>query len=125
MRTVLTQFRNRLDSAGIILSSLCAVHCVLSVVLVGVLGLGGEVLLSPSIHRFGLAIALVVGLISLGFGVRRHGRVAPLVIGGAGLGLMAVGLIVPHGIGEAAVTIAGVSLVAFAHMRNLRSHACT
>ncbi|PNU01794.1 MerC domain-containing protein [Novosphingobium guangzhouense] len=119
MRTALLAIRNRLDRAGIILSGLCAVHCILGVVLVGVLGLGGEALLSPNIHRIGLALALVVGLISLGFGVLRHGRVAPLAIGASGLTLMGIALIVPHGIEETVLTIAGVSLVAIAHIRNL------
>lgn len=119
MRTALLAIRNRLDRAGIILSGLCAVHCILGVVLVGVLGIGGEALLSPSIHRIGLALALVVGIVSLGFGVMRHGRVAPLAIGASGLTLMGVALLVGHGIEETVLTIAGVALVAIAHIRNL------
>ena len=121
MRTALIAIRNRLDRAGIILSGLCVVHCVLGVLLVGVLGLGGEALLSPAIHRVGLALALVVGIVSLGFGVARHGRVAPLVTGGAGLALMAAAIVVGHGLPEAVLTVLGVSLVAFAHIRNLHA----
>ncbi|AXB75260.1 MerC domain-containing protein [Novosphingobium sp. P6W] len=119
MRTAIIAIRSRLDRAGIILSGLCAVHCVLGVVLVGFLGLGGEVLLSPEIHRIGLGLALVVGLVSLGFGVARHGRIAPLLIGGLGLALMGAAILVGHGFPEAVLTILGVSLVAFAHIRNL------
>ncbi|WP_232495099.1 MerC domain-containing protein [Novosphingobium kaempferiae] len=119
MRTALLAIRNRLDRAGIILSGLCAVHCVLGVVLVGILGIGGEALLSPDIHRIGLALALVVGIISLGFGMLRHGRVAPLAIGASGLTLMGIALFVGHGIEETVLTIAGVGLVAYAHIRNL------
>jgi hypothetical protein len=122
MRTALLAIRSRLDRVGIILSGLCAVHCVLGVVVVGIFGLGGEALLSPEIHRIGLAIALAVGLISLGFGVLRHGRIAPLVIGGIGLSLMAAALFVGHGLPEAVLTILGVSLVAFAHIRNVHAH---
>jgi predicted lysophospholipase L1 biosynthesis ABC-type transport system permease subunit len=121
MRSTFIAIRNRLDRAGIILSGLCAVHCVLGVVLVGVLGLGGEALLSPEIHRIGLGLALGVGIVSLGFGVARHGRVAPLVIGGLGLALMALAILVGHGLPEAVLTILGVSLVAFAHIRNLHA----
>lgn len=121
MRSTFIAIRNRLDRAGIILSGLCAVHCVLGVVIVGVLGLGGEVLLSPEIHRIGLALAVGVGLLSLGFGVARHGRIAPLVIGGCGLALMAMALFVGHGLPEAVLTILGVTLVAFAHIRNLHA----
>ncbi|HKR92349.1 MerC domain-containing protein [Novosphingobium sp.] len=121
MRSAIIAIRDRLDRAGIILSGLCVIHCLLGVVLVGVLGLGGEALLSPAIHRVGLALALTVGLVSLSFGMRRHGRVGPLVIGGLGLSLMAAALAAGHGLPEAVLTVMGVSLVAFAHIRNLRA----
>lgn len=122
MRSALFAIRSRLDRTGIVLSGLCAAHCILGVVLVGVLGLGGEALLSPAIHRVGLALALVVGLLSLGFGVLRHGRLGPLVIGGIGLALMAAAIAVGHGLSEAVLTVIGVGLVALAHIRNLRVH---
>lgn len=121
MRAALTLIRSRLDRAGIILSGLCVVHCLLGVLLVGMLGLGGEVLLSPAVHRFGLALALGIGVVSLGFGVARHGRTGPLLIGGLGLALMAAAIAVGHGVAEAVLTVLGVSLVALAHIRNLRA----
>ncbi|MCJ2187486.1 MerC domain-containing protein [Novosphingobium beihaiensis] len=121
MRRTLLAIRNRLDGAGIILSGLCMVHCVLGAVLVGVLGLGGGALLSPAIHRVGLVLALAIGLVSLGFGVMRHGRAGPLVVGGIGLALMGTAIMAGHGLPEALLTIAGVSLVAFAHIRNLHA----
>lgn len=125
MRNTLTAIRSRMDRAGIVLSGLCAVHCVLGIVLVGFLGLGGDfiggqLLLSPEIHRVGLMLAVIVGVISLGFGVARHGQVAPLVIGGLGLALMATAVLVGHGTAESVLTIIGVALVAFAHIRNMR-----
>ena len=119
MRSAIIAIRDRLDRAGVLLSGLCMVHCVLGVVLVGVLGLGGGVLMSPAIHRYGLVLALAVGLVSLGFGVMRHGRLGPLVLGGFGLALMAAAIAVGHGLPEAVLTVLGVSLVAFAHIRNL------
>lgn len=119
MHRALTSIRSRMDGLGVVLSGLCAVHCVLGVVLVGVLGLGGQVLLAPEIHRYGLALAVVIGGISLGFGALRHGRMEPLVLGAAGLSLMAAALFVGHGLPEAVLTICGVSLVAAAHIRNL------
>ena len=105
---------------GIVLSGFCAVHCLLGLVLVSLLGLGGEALLNPAIHRTGLALAVLVGLVTLGLGVLRHGKVAPLVIGGCGITLMTAGILVPHGPYEALLTITGVALVATAHIRNLR-----
>ena len=120
MRDALILIRNRLDRAGIMLSGLCAVHCLLGIVLVSVLGIGGETLLAPSIHRTGLALAVLVGIVTLGIGALRHGNLVPLAIGGCGIVLMAVGLAVPHGLPEAALTVTGVALVATGHIRNLR-----
>ena len=123
MRRAFLSFRDRLDRVGVLLSGLCALHCLLGLVLVSALGLGGEVLLSPVIHEVGLGLAIVVGLVTLGLGAPRHGELAPLAIGACGVALMAAALAVGHGAGEAALTIAGVALVAAAHIRNLR-HAC-
>jgi hypothetical protein len=112
--------RHRLDRAGVLLSGLCALHCVLGIVLVSVLGLGGQALLSPAIHEIGLVLAILVGIVTLGLGVLRHGQTGPLLIGASGIALMALALLVGHGLPEAALTIAGVALVAVAHIRNLR-----
>jgi hypothetical protein len=119
---LLTLIRSKMDRAGIALSALCLVHCVSGVVLVGLLGLGGGVLLDPRIHEAGLAIAIAIGALGLGFGVMRHGRRLPLTLGGAGLGLMALGLALPHGLLETLATVPGVILLASAHIINLRHH---
>ena len=42
--------------------------------LVTLLGLGGEALLDPSIHRAGLALAVAIGAVTLGYGALHHGR---------------------------------------------------
>lgn len=121
MRDALLSIRDRLDGLGVVLSGLCAVHCILGLVLVTVLGLGGEVLLSPSIHRVGLAMAVCIGIFTLGLSAMRHGRRGPLLIGSVGITLMTAGLFVSHGANEAFLTIPGVLLVATAHIRNLRA----
>lgn len=120
MRQALFSIRNRLDRVGVLLSGLCALHCLAGLLLVTGLGLGGEVLLAPAIHRIGLALAIVVGAVTLAMGVIRHGDPMPLQVGGAGLGLMGLALFVGHGTDEAVLTIVGVGLVAWAHLRNLR-----
>jgi len=120
MRAALLSIRDRLDRVGVLLSGLCALHCLLSVVLVSALGLGGQALLAPEIHQIGLALAIVVGVVTLGIGLRRHGQRAPLAIGACGIALMAAALFAGHGLPEALLTIAGVALVAVAHIRNLR-----
>ena len=121
MRRALLSIRDRFDRAGIFLSALCMVHCVLGLVIVSFLGLGGGVLLAPSIHRVGLALAVAIGALALGSGFVRHGRSAPLMLGALGLAFMAAALAVGHGLGEAVLTIGGVSIVATAHLWNLRA----
>jgi hypothetical protein len=112
--------RGRLDRAGVLLSGLCALHCLASIFLVGTLGLGGQFLLAPDIHRYGLGLAILVGIFTLAIGAARHGNLTPLGLGAIGIALMSVALMVPHGLPEALLTIAGVGLVATAHLRNLR-----
>ncbi|MDG2004993.1 MAG: MerC domain-containing protein [Novosphingobium sp.] len=119
MRTAFLTIRDRLDRMGVLLSGLCVVHCVIGLVIVSLFGLGGGALLAPVIHEAGLIMAIVIGFVSLGFGVVRHGRPGPLIIGACGIALMAAAIAVGHGLSEALLTIAGVALVATAHIRNL------
>lgn len=120
MRAAMFLIRNRLDRMGVLLSGLCALHCLAGLLLVAGLGIGGEVLFAPEIHRIGLALAIAVGAGTLVLGVVRHGDPRPLQIGAVGLALMSAALAIGHSSAEAALTIAGVTLVAWAHLRNLR-----
>lgn len=115
-----SSFRLRLDRVGVILSGLCAVHCVAGLVLVTVLGLSGGFLLNPAIHEVGLVLAVGIGAIGLGVGVMRHRRIGVLLTGLLGLALMATAMRLEHGPHEALLTIVGVALLASAHWRNLR-----
>lgn len=112
--------RQRLDRAGIALSALCAAHCLLSVVLVSVIGIGAEALLDPSIHRFGLLFATLIAAVAIGWGAVKHRMAAPFVVAMMGLSFMGGALAVPHGIEEAVLTIIGVALVSLGHILNLR-----
>lgn len=120
MRTAILSIRDRLDRAGVLLSGLCALHCLLSIFAVSTLGLSSQFLLSPWIHRAGLGMAIAVGVVTIGFAAVRHQRLDNLQIGAAGLGLMTGGLFVDHGTAEMVLTVCGVSLVALAHLRNLK-----
>ena len=120
MAYALRLMRDRFDRLGIVLSGLCAVHCLATLAAVALLGLGGGVLFEPAIHRVGLALAIVIGVIGLGLGFARHTRREPLALGAAGLSLMALALGLGHGPQEGLLTIAGVALVASAHWRNVR-----
>ena len=120
MLPFVTPIRQRLDRAGIALSALCAVHCLLSVLLVSAIGIGAEALLDPAIHRFGLLIATLVAAVAIGWGAVRHRMAAPFVVAMMGLSFMGGALAVPHGVEEAVLTIIGVALVSLGHILNLR-----
>lgn len=114
----------RLDRMGLIVSGLCMVHCLAGLILIGLLGLGGGLLLHPAIHRVGLILAVVIGAATIGANALRHGHRLPLALGASGLLLMAGAIVSDHGAGEAMLTIAGVALVASAHIINMRRADC-
>ena len=114
------RIRGRLDRMGVVLSSLCAVHCVLGIIIVAGLGLGGGLLLDPVIHRIGLLLATVIAGAAIGLGALQHRRPLPFVVAMTGLTFMGGGLAVEHGIEEAVLTVIGVTLVALGHVLNLR-----
>ncbi|MFD1034986.1 MerC domain-containing protein [Sphingomonas hankookensis] len=111
----------RLDRAGMLLSALCAVHCVTTIAFMALLASVGGALLHPAIHEVGLMFAVLLGVIALGAGYLRHGQRLPTVIGGVGLGIMALALTLPHGVPEAIATLTGVALLAFGHYLNRRA----
>ena len=112
-----------LDRVAVGLSGLCVVHCVASIVVVSVLSSAGTFLTSPAIHEFGLAGAVLLGAFALWQGYSAHRRRRPAMVGVVGLTLMACGLIVPHGWAEVVATVAGVSVLAGAHLMNARARA--
>jgi hypothetical protein len=116
--------RSRLDRFGVLLSGLCAVHCMAGIFLVSILGIGGGALANPEIHRVGIVLAVLIGAATLGLNAIRHGAKGPLLIGSCGLALMALAIFVGHGLPEAVLTVSGVALVATAHIRNIRTQAC-
>ena len=120
LQRAISPIRRRLDRAGIFLSGACALHCLLSIVLVSGLGIGGEFFLAPDIHRIGLVIATLIAGVAIGWGAMRHRVAAPFVVAMTGLTFMGGALAVPHGIKEAILTIIGVALVSLGHILNLR-----
>jgi len=114
--------RGRLDRIGMLLSCLCAVHCVAGLVIVVGLGLGGGLLLDPAIHRVGLLLATLIAGVAIGLGAIQHRRAAPFVVAMMGLSFMGGGLAVEHGAEEAVLTIIGVALVSLGHVLNIKPH---
>ena len=114
--------RIRLDAVGIALSALCAVHCVLTIVLISALGFAGSWLLAPELQTWGLVAATVIAGVAIGVGAIRHRRRMPFVVAMTGLTFMGGALAAPHGVEEAVLTIIGVGLVSAGHILNLRHH---
>ena len=109
----------RLDRLAMGLSGLCAVHCVATAVLLGLLASAGGLLGKPIIHEVGLSLAMLLGAIALGRGMREHGFVLPSAVGVVGLCLMAYAMSLHESGYEPAFTILGVSVLALGHRLNI------
>ena len=83
--------------------------------------MGGSLLLAPIVHEVGLAIAVLIAGIAIGWGALKHRKAMPFVIAMMGLTFMGGALAAPHGWEEALLTIIGVALVSAGHVLNLRS----
>ena len=101
------------------LSGLCAVHCVATAVLLGVVASAGGLLGKPIIHEVGLTLAMILGGAALGRGIREHGFVLPSAVGVAGLAIMAFAMTLHESGYEPLVTIAGVAVLALGHRLNM------
>ena len=101
------------------LSGLCLVHCLATAVLLGMLASAGGLLGSPIIHEVGLTLAMILGAVALGRGIREHGFLLPSAVGLTGLTVMGWALTLPEGGPEPLYTVAGVMILAFGHRLNL------
>jgi len=110
---------SRLDRIAMTLSGLCAVHCVATAVLLGLLASAGGMLGKPIIHEVGLSLAMVIGAVALGRGIREHGFLLPSAVGVTGLAIMAYAMSLHESGLEPAFTILGVSVLALGHRLNM------
>ena len=108
-----------IDRSAIALSGLCLLHCLGgALILVFASTLGG--FFSHEVHAVGFVLAAPLAAYGLVRGVRAHGHAWLLAPGGLGLALMIGALFVGHGTAfETIATIAGVSLLAAAHLANI------
>ena len=109
-----------LDRMAIGLSALCIVHCAATLILLATLASWGAAFADPAVHEIGLAIAVVLAALALGFGYARHRKRVPMLVGMIGLVLMGCSLMADHGLGEFSLSVSGLILVIFAHHRNMR-----
>ena len=110
---------SRLDRIAVGLSGLCAVHCVATAILLGLLASAGGLLGKPIIHEVGLSLAMILGAIALGRGIREHGFVLPAAVGSVGLCIMAFAMTLHESGFEPAITILGVGVLALGHRLNM------
>jgi hypothetical protein len=119
--------RRLLDRIGATGSLLCAVHCAALPLLIAILpSLGIASWLSEDFEEWFAVFATVLGSFALIAGYRRHRALHALVLLVPGLLLIWVGVmysplhhsVLPH----AVVMTLGGSLIALAHLANLRLH---
>lgn len=110
-----------LDRWAIGLSGLCLVHCVASAIIVALVATAGGALLDPVFHEVGLALAIVIAVIAMGWGYYEHRRMLPVAVASLGIGVMAGALSLGHVPMEIPLTMLGVSLLALGHWLNRRS----
>jgi hypothetical protein len=115
------RFSSLLDKSALTLSGLCLVHCLAGSLLLTVFAVSGD-WLGHNVHLVGLLLAMPLAAVALWRGVRLHGRIGVALLGGLGLFLMTASLLVSHGnMLEVVVSVIGVSLLAVAHLWNLRA----
>lgn len=111
-----------LDKLGIATSTVCAVHCAASALLMGTLSaLGAASVTAPWVELVFLSATVLLGAVSLGHSVRRHRRWQPTLWFVAGLVLLLV--VRPNaqdGAAEVLAVAAGAVCVVRAHWKNAR-----
>jgi NO-binding membrane sensor protein with MHYT domain len=113
------------DRIAVLISGLCLVHCISTMVFVALLSSVGGMFLNPLIHEIGIGIAIALGMFTLGRGVIDHGYIMPAAIGGLGLGMMMGAITLGHdgnhGGAEVLYTMLGVGVLALGHDLNYRA----
>lgn len=110
------------DRAGMLISGLCALHCLLTPLLVGVVSAFGAFWSAwTSVESVVIGAALVLGLTSLVPGYLRHRNRAPLDLFVMGFVFLAASRLIPagplHSICACGLAMGG-SLIATAHFLN-------
>jgi hypothetical protein len=110
------------DRAGVLLSAVCLVHCLVLPLLAATLPLLTEELThGPLFHGTVLSLAFPLAAVAFTGGYRTHRRTSPALLGAAGMTLLVLGMGVAAGkTAEVALAITGGLLLAGAHWINHR-----
>ena len=113
------------DKSAIGLSLLCTIHCLampLAVVLLP--SIAGLPLADETFHYWILVAVLPISAYALTMGCKKHQRYRLLLIGGAGLSILAFAAYAGHDLlgetGEKILTVAGTIILALGHLWNYR-----
>jgi hypothetical protein len=111
-----------LDRLGMATSTLCAVHCAATALLMGALSAAGAGALgNPWVEGVFLTASVVLGAVSLGHAVTRHRSLRPMLWFAAGLVMLLVlRPLAPGAAGEVAAVAVGALCVVRAHWKNAR-----
>ncbi|WP_043316303.1 MerC domain-containing protein [Microbulbifer sp. HZ11] len=106
------------------LSAMCTIHCLaLPLVLALVPSMAALGLDNEAFHLWMVLAVIPTSVYALTMGCKQHKRYRVVVLGGAGLGLLATAVLLGESageLGEKLLTVAGASLVAFGHLWNYR-----
>jgi hypothetical protein len=110
------------ERAAVGASALCLIHCIgLPLLLAALPALSSFLPIPESFHVWVLAFAVPTSALALFTGRHHHRRAHPLMIGAAGLILLATGaLFLLGGRWETPVTVLGSLCLALAHIANWR-----
>lgn len=115
-----------LDGVAVCLSMLCLVHCLALPVLIASLPLiAASMVANERFHLWMLLAIVPTSVLALGSGFRTHRLLAPLVLGGFGVSLIASAAVGPDLMGmsrsmDTALTVVGGLMLAVAHGLNYR-----
>ncbi len=131
-----SKMQERFDRFAILLSSLCAIHCIALPIIASVIPLltatvhHGHDIHEFWFHQFILLFILPVSLIALFTGYRAHHKLLPVVIAGFGLAVLTfialfaeqllINEIIPRE-GETLLTIVGGIIHAIGHILNVQA----
>ena len=110
------------DRVGMVASTLCAIHCVATGLLAGASGVGA-LFADERLEIAFCVCAVTVALAALIRGSRRHRSWIPGSVGSSGIALLALARCarLENAVAETALSVAGGTLLAGAHLLNLRA----
>ncbi|MGV0035957.1 MAG: MerC domain-containing protein [Candidatus Azotimanducaceae bacterium WSBS_2022_MAG_OTU7] len=114
-----------MDTAAIVLSGVCLLHCLVLPIALTILPIVNVTLLDEStFHLIMMTMILPISVIALSIGCRQHKDPLTLILGSLGLVTLTVTAIFGHDLfgltGERAVTSIGGLILAAAHIQNYR-----